>query len=89
MCDDRASPLERLPATFAGYTGHAMDIDMAVFESERETGHRNRAIAHLLRGHGILEGSPEAATDLYFQQCAIRARGVLAAAGRQGQQRAR
>lgn len=69
---DQATPLERLLATFASYTGHDMDIDTAVFNSERETGHRNRAIAHLLRGYGILEGSPEAATDLYFQQCSIR-----------------
>jgi glutaminase len=70
--DTDAPALERLLTTFARYTGRAMDIDEAVFASERETGHRNRAIAHLLRGHGILARSPEAATDLYFQQCSIR-----------------
>jgi glutaminase len=70
--DDETPALERLLATFARYAGRAMDIDEAVFASERETGHRNRAIAHLLRGYGILECSPEAATDLYFRQCSIR-----------------
>jgi glutaminase len=70
--DDEAPALERLLDTFALYTGRGMDLDEAVFRSERETGHRNRAIAHLLRGHGILERTPEDATDLYFQQCSIR-----------------
>jgi glutaminase len=70
--DDQAPALERLLAAFARYTGRDMDIDEAVFRSERETGHRNRAIAHLLRGYGVLERSPEDATDIYFQQCSIR-----------------
>ena len=70
--DDQEPALERLLATFARYTGRAMDIDEAVFASERDTGHRNRAIAHLLRGHGILERAPDSATDLYFRQCSIR-----------------
>jgi glutaminase len=70
--DDQEPALSRLLATFARYTGRHMGLDEAVFASERETGHRNRAIAHLLRGYGILERSPEEATDLYFQQCSIR-----------------
>jgi glutaminase len=70
--DDQAPALARLLAAFGRYTGRDMDLDEAVFASERATGHRNRAIAHLLRGHGVLERSPEDATDLYFQQCAIR-----------------
>lgn len=70
--DDQAPALERLLDTFAHYTGRGMDLDEAVFRSERDTGHRNRAIAHLLRGHGVLERTPEDATDLYFQQCSIR-----------------
>ena len=30
-----------------------VDVDMAVFTSERATGHRNRAIAHLMRNFGM------------------------------------
>jgi hypothetical protein len=49
-----------------------LDIDEAVFASERATGHRNRAIGHLLRNHGILPGAPEPALELYFKQCSLR-----------------
>jgi glutaminase len=35
--------------------GRPLDIDTAVFDSERGTGHRNRAIGHLLRNFNIIE----------------------------------
>ncbi|MCB1773189.1 MAG: glutaminase A [Gammaproteobacteria bacterium] len=64
-------PLQRILETFARYTGHPHEVDESVYRSESETGHRNRAIAHLLYGHGILDTSPETALDAYFQQCSI------------------
>jgi glutaminase len=69
--DEPEPAIDRLLAAFGRYTGRTMTIDEAVFRSERETGHRNRAIAHLLRGHGVLERDPQDATDLYFRQCSI------------------
>jgi glutaminase len=39
--------------------------------SESETGHRNRAIARLLLGHGIVDRAPEEVPDLYLRQCSI------------------
>jgi glutaminase len=63
--------MDRILDTFARYTGHELDIDDAVYESESATGHRNRAIAHLLYGHEILDRSPEEVVDLYFRQCSI------------------
>jgi len=42
-----------------------------VYQSESETGHRNRAIAYLLFGHGIVDRTPEEVVDLYFRQCSI------------------
>ena len=42
-----------------------------VFASERETGHRNRAIAHLLRASGVVDGDPDAALERYFAQCSV------------------
>ena len=63
--------LTRLMATFGRYTGHAMAVDEAVYQSESETGHRNRAIGHLLRNFDIILDDPEAALDLYFRQCSI------------------
>jgi len=63
--------MTRILSAFAGYTGHPLDVDEKVHRSESDTGHRNRAIAHLLYGHGIIEREPEEVLDLYFRQCSI------------------
>lgn len=52
--------------------GRTLDMDEAVYRSEAETGHRNRAIAHLLKGTGVLGGPVDEVVDLYFRQCSIR-----------------
>ena len=64
--------LARLVDAISAYAGRPLAIDDAVFESERSTGHRNRAIGHMLRSHGIIEGDPDPVLDLYFRQCAVR-----------------
>jgi glutaminase len=64
-----ADRLERLLATYSLYAGRRLSIDQAVYASERATGHRNRAIGHMLRNFDILEDDPEDALDLYFRQC--------------------
>lgn len=64
--------LDRMLKRFAKFVGHPVAIDEEVYRSESETGHRNRAIAHLLRNAGIIEDNPEAILDLYFRQCSIR-----------------
>ena len=46
-------------------------MDRLVYQSEQSTGHRNRAIGHMLRNFAILAGDPEPVLDLYFQQCSI------------------
>jgi glutaminase len=61
----------RLLSTFSIYAGHTLNLDYAVYESERETGHRNRAIGHMLRNFDILTSEPEHPLDLYFRQCSI------------------
>ena len=60
----------RLLAVYSMYAGRPLEVDTEVFESERSTGHRNRAIGHMLRSFGIV-GDPEPALDLYFRQCSI------------------
>lgn len=70
--ETRVARLERVLDTMSAYAGRRLDIDEAVFASERDTGHRNRAIGHLLRNYDILSGDPEDALDLYFHQCAVR-----------------
>lgn len=47
-------------------------IDEEVARCEKATGHRNTAIAHLLRSNGILKTEAELALGVYFHQCAIR-----------------
>ena len=64
-------PFEKDPWSFERFVGHPVGIDEKVYRSESETGHRNRAIAHLLRGYGMLSGDPERALDLYFRQCSV------------------
>ena len=64
-------PFATIVETYSRYAGRPLDLDEAVYRSESETGHRNRAIVHLLRNFGVVSGNPEHAVDLYFRQCAI------------------
>jgi glutaminase len=67
-------PAERLNCVldmFRRFIGHEVPVDMAVFTSERATGHRNRAIAHLMLNFGKLQGDLEDSLDLYFKQCSV------------------
>jgi len=66
------SAIEHVLETFGRAAGRALDIDEQVFRSERETGHRNRAIGHLLRAVGVFDVPVDDVLDLYFQQCSIR-----------------
>lgn len=58
--------------TFSRYAGRPLDIDHKVYQSESDTGHRNRAIGWMLRNFSIIESDPTATLEAYFQQCAIR-----------------
>jgi len=71
VLDHAADPVETLLGTYSAYAGRRLEVDEAVYRSEAETGHRNRAIAHLLRSFEVLLTDPEAALDLYFRQCSV------------------
>lgn len=64
-------PLARVLAAYGRWAGRALDVDDTVYRAERETGHRNRAIGHMLRAVGTLDGDSEQALDLYFRQCSV------------------
>ncbi|MCI0332927.1 MAG: glutaminase A [Planctomycetes bacterium] len=68
---DFAERIKRLMATFSGYAGRDVYVDNAIFMSERSTGHRNRAIAHLMLNFGMVSEKVEESLELYFQQCSI------------------
>ncbi len=70
-------------------------ISKRVLDSERKSGDRNRAIAYLLRQHGVLTGQVDDVLESYFSLCslettvrgpshfaAVLARGGLAPSGR-------
>jgi glutaminase len=80
---DSNEKLQRLLDVMGNYVSHKVTVNEAVYESESLTGHRNRAIGHMLRNFDILESDPEPTLDLYFKQCSInvncRDLGVMAA----------
>ena len=63
--------MEHILARLNAAAGRPLAIDPNVYESERRTGHRNRAIAHLLLNFGVVHAEAEVALDLYFKQCSI------------------
>lgn len=62
---------KRILDTFSNYAGRALTLDESVYRSESETGHRNRAIGHMLRNFDILVSDPMPVAELYFMQCSI------------------
>lgn len=69
--DDPTERLNRTLAMFECYAGRPILMDASVFTSERTTGHRNRAIAHLMRNFGMIGERIDDILDLYFQQCSL------------------
>ncbi len=59
----------------------AYRLDRDVYRSEARTGARNRALAHFMNHHGLVD-DPDVAVDAYFRQCAttISARELSGAA---------
>lgn len=64
--DDRAEALLDILSRFAG---RVLVVDEDVYRGESHTGHRNRALAHLLRSYDIVAGDVDAAVEAYFRQC--------------------
>lgn len=63
--------IKNLLTMFENYVGHPVFVDNATFISERTTGHRNRAIAHLMLNFGMIEDRVDETLELYFQQCSV------------------
>lgn len=61
----------RMLECYEKYLGHPVAMDEDVYRSEKSTGHRNRAIAYLLRNSNIIEKEPDEVLDLYFKQCSL------------------
>ena len=48
-----------------------VDIDEAVYLSEKAHGSKNRALAYLLKSYGMLDDNVEEVLDCYFRACSI------------------
>jgi len=63
---------ERLRRAFSRWAGRELEIDEGIFAADYAAAHGHRAIGHLLRGSGVIEGDPDPAVELYFRQCALK-----------------
>lgn len=66
--DDRTA---RIVEGLSAFAGRSLWVDEQVYSSQSGTGDRNRALAHLLRSHGIIDGSVDIAVETYFRQCSL------------------
>ncbi len=68
---DYPERVSRMLGMFSRYCGREVYVDNTVFMSERVTGHRNRAIGHLMLNFGMVGERIEDSLELYFQQCSV------------------
>jgi len=68
---DANARFARVLEILSGFAGRDLQVDEAVFDSESGTGHRNRALAHLMRHADALVGEVDDALEVYTRQCAV------------------
>jgi glutaminase len=62
---------EEVLGVLSRFAGRQLAVDEAVYESERVTGDRNRAIGFLMSSFDLIVGDADAAIDRYFRQCSV------------------
>lgn len=53
-----------------------LEVDEAVYMSEKATGNKNRALAYMLKAYGMIKDDAEEVLDCYFRACSIKATSV-------------
>ncbi|RCK70285.1 glutaminase [Desertihabitans brevis] len=66
-----AGRVERVLDGLSAFAGRRLRVDEGVCASELEHAHRNLAIGHLLRSHGVLTEDPDAVVEGYTRQCSV------------------
>lgn len=51
--------------------GEHLTMNEKIYESESQTGDRNRSIAYLLKNNGVLKGDVDSVLDTYFRLCSF------------------
>ena len=67
--NERFQRLLELTRTLAG--NPEIGVDQAVYQSEKASGNKNRALAFLLKSYGLLQDDVEEVLDCYFKACSI------------------
>ena len=67
--EERFQRLLDLTRTLAGNPN--IQVDQAVYQSEKRTGNKNRARAFLLKTYGMIQDDVEEVLDCYFKACSI------------------
>lgn len=62
---------KRILNTYSAFAGRQLSVNNDIYESELKHGHRNRALAHLLRSFNIIEDDPTPVIEDYFRQCSV------------------
>lgn len=69
--DTPGERFDRILDFYSECAGRRLSVNEEMYDSERSTGSRNRAIAYLLDSFGILEDDPDEVLDIYVRQCSI------------------
>ena len=69
--DEKFDRLLNLTRALAG--NPAMEVNEAVYRSEKQTGSKNRALVYLLKAYGMVDDPAEEILDCYFKACSIGA----------------
>ena len=67
--EEKFHRLLQLTRTLSGNPG--LEIDEAVYRSEKATGSKNRALAYMLKAYGMIHDDVEEILDCYFRACSI------------------
>ncbi len=71
--DSNEERLQRLLDYTRDITGNPnLQVDEKVYLSEKRTGHKNRALAYLLKNSGMIQGDVEELLDVYFAMCSVK-----------------
>lgn len=68
--EEKFDRLLQMTRTVAGNS--TLQVDEAVYLSEKQTGSKNRALAYMLKAYGMIHADVEALVDCYFRACSIK-----------------
>ena len=68
---DKFSRLLDLTRKMAG--NPSLEVDEAVYLSEKATGNKNRALVYMLKAYGMINDDAESILDCYFHACSVKA----------------